>query len=102
MRQAARTAVIQAVPQTGARLFSARHEFPTAWHRFLYPTDQPAQQQLVLDLTSDRFPFQYRNRPINITQVELILKLKDSTTWSGTTFQLFLTPTKPTPAEQDE
>jgi Tc toxin complex TcA C-terminal TcB-binding domain/Neuraminidase-like domain len=102
LRQAARAAVVQAMPRTGVRLFSARHEFPTEWYRFLHPTDQPGQQQLTLDLSADRFPFQFRNRPIKIGKVELVLQLSDSSTWSGTTFKLGLTPTNPTAAEQNE
>ena len=60
------------------RLFSARHEFPTEWDRFLHPTDQTATSQTMqLDLSFERFPFQFRNRSIQISEVELFLKLKD-------------------------
>ena len=39
------------------RLFSARHEFPDAWHAFLYPTPTVAGQTLIIDLSPERFPY---------------------------------------------
>lgn len=60
-----------------ARLFSAKHEFPTEWYRFLHPADTAESQTLQLDLKPERFPFQFRGRSIKIRQVELFLKLKD-------------------------
>ncbi len=66
------------VPNQGhlRRMFSARHEFPSEWHRFLHPTD-PQKQTLELPLTQERFPFQFRGRAITIDKVELFLKLKE-------------------------
>lgn len=61
-----------------ARLFSAKHEFPTEWYRFLHPTDSTATSQtLQLDLTKERFPFQFRGKTITISQVTMFLKLKE-------------------------
>jgi Tc toxin complex TcA C-terminal TcB-binding domain len=61
-----------------ARLFSAKHEFPTEWHQFLHPTDPAvASQTMQFDLGYERFPFQFRGKRIQISQVELFLKLKD-------------------------
>jgi hypothetical protein len=58
------------------RLFSARHEFPDAWHRFLHP--QPnVPQTLELSLGPERFPYLLRGRQIHITRVELYLKPKE-------------------------
>jgi hypothetical protein len=59
------------------RLFSARHEFPSAWHRFLNPADAAAPQALSLDLSRERFPFQFRGKRLTIGKVELFLNLKD-------------------------
>lgn len=72
LRQAARQATIQSVPRTGVRMFSLRHEFPDAWHRFLHPASAGADQELVLDLTPDRFPFFARSRPVTVTRIELL------------------------------
>ena len=59
------------------RIFSAKHEFPGDWHRFLYPASDDAPQVLPLGLTQDRYPFLFREKTIEITKVELLLKLKD-------------------------
>ena len=59
------------------RFFSARHEFPGEWHRLMQPTDTDDKQTLQISLAPDRFPFQFRGRSIEISQVELFLKLKD-------------------------
>ena len=59
------------------RLFSLKHEFPNDWYRFLHPKDTDDKQTFQLDLTSERFPFQFRGKMIQISQVELFLKLKD-------------------------
>ena len=58
------------------RLYSARHEFSGEWHRFLTPPDAASGQMLSLELSKERFPFQYRGRDIQISQVELFLTFK--------------------------
>jgi hypothetical protein len=64
--------------QTLTRLFSLRHEFPTDWNTFLYPPDQTAPDQtMTINITQDRFPFQYRGKRIQIYQVALFLKFRD-------------------------
>ena len=61
--------------QTGQlRLFSARHDFPTEWHRFLNIGDAQTEHRLVLDLLPERFPRLYRQRAIEITGIRLFLK----------------------------
>lgn len=60
-----------------ARLFSAKHEFPTQWHQFFHPTNAIAT--LSLDLSLERFPFQLRGKKIEIQQIELFLSLKEGT-----------------------
>jgi hypothetical protein len=59
-----------------SRLYSARHEFSNEWSRFLTPPDTTPGQMLSLDLSKERFPFQYRGRDIQINRVELFLKFK--------------------------
>jgi len=58
------------------RLYSARHEFSDEWYRFLTPPDAAPGQTLSLELSKERFPFQYRGRDIHISQVELFLTFK--------------------------
>jgi hypothetical protein len=57
------------------RLFSARHEFSLEWHKFLHTTS-PGSVDLPLDLGQERFPFLFRNKAIQINQVDLLLKPK--------------------------
>ncbi len=58
-----------------ARLFSAKHEFPTQWHQFFHSTNAIAT--LSLDLSLERFPFQLRGKKIEIQQIQLFLSLKE-------------------------
>ncbi len=87
------------------RMFSAKHEFPSQWYRFLHPSDeQPIDeateaQSMRLDLTQERFPFQLRGKSIEFNSVRLFLKLKDTTTNPPQSINLFVT--KPS-AAQDE
>ena len=79
------------------RLYSARHEFSGEWHRFLTPPDAASSQTLSLDLSKERFPFQYRGRDIQISRVELFLTFKsdDATQLyrdNGAALKVSLTP----------
>lgn len=78
----AQTAIQNAIQDTVnkplTQLFSLKHEFPTEWYRFLHPVDAAATvQTLPLNLTVERFPFQFRGKPITVSKVDLFLKLKD-------------------------
>ncbi|MEM9092762.1 MAG: hypothetical protein AAGC93_29045 [Cyanobacteria bacterium P01_F01_bin.53] len=57
-------------------VFSARHEFPSEWHQFLYPEQASNGHSLQIDLSKERFPFQFNNQTIEITQIDLYLQLK--------------------------
>jgi hypothetical protein len=59
------------------RFFSLRHEFPTEWYKFLNPLGSDIAQSMMLALTKERFPFQYRGKKIAISQIDLLLKFKD-------------------------
>jgi hypothetical protein len=72
------TAIAGAENAPLARLFSAKHEFPTEWYSFLHPAaDEDIVQKLLLALTLERFPFQFRGKTIEFNAVSLFLKLKD-------------------------
>lgn len=83
------------------RLFSAKHEFPSKWHKFLHPADLVTSQTLQLALTSERFPFLFRDKTININKVEFLLKLGGGFTSSdGAGIQFTIThPSGTTPLE---
>ena len=60
-----------------ARFFSLRHEFPSNWYKFLNPLNTDTAQTMALDLSKERFPFQFRGKKISISQVDLLLKFKN-------------------------
>ena len=63
--------------QTLSRMFSLRHEFPSEWNAFLHPPDAVPDQTMTINLTQERFPFQYRGKKIQIYEVDLFLKFRD-------------------------
>jgi hypothetical protein len=58
------------------RLFSARHEFPGAWHRFLHPDQPGGMHQLTLPITAEHYPYSVRGRNLELTTLDLFL-------WTG-------------------
>jgi hypothetical protein len=64
------------------RLFSAKHEFPSDWYRFLHPNDTATSQTLALGLSIERFPFLFRGMQLNVQVMMLFLKLKDGFTYN--------------------
>ena len=57
--------------------FSARHDFPSEFHRFLHPVGEPGQQSLTLNLVQNRFPFMFRHRAIILNQAHILVRLAD-------------------------
>jgi hypothetical protein len=61
------------------RMFSAKHEFPEDWYRFLHPANlNAAGQSLALDLSRERFPYLFRGRTLMGSKIDLFLNFKDS------------------------
>jgi peptidoglycan hydrolase-like protein with peptidoglycan-binding domain len=50
------------LPNSAARLFSLRHEFGTEWHKFINPAGDGDEQELVLTLKPEHFPFFIRGK----------------------------------------
>jgi hypothetical protein len=67
LRDAARQAVIAALPRSGTQLLSARSEFPDAWARLFAPTG--AGQRLELAVGAQHFPYLASNQQHKITAV---------------------------------
>ena len=58
------------------RMFSTRHEFPSEWYRFLNPGDEDPNQVLHIDLSRERFPFQFDlGKTIILRKISIYLKL---------------------------
>ena len=62
------------------RGFSARHDFSTEWHRFLYPTGT-APNRFAVSLDAERFPTFVRNRMIRIDRMTAFVRLKEGLTY---------------------
>jgi hypothetical protein len=64
------------------RYFSLRHEYPTEWYKFHHPsagtTGTTTTASMQINLSKDRFPFQYRRMNIKITQAKLVVVFNDS------------------------
>jgi len=63
------------------RCFSLRHEYPTEWYKFLQPPSTAAGgpvTSMQINLSNERFPFQYRGRTIAISKADLFVVLTDS------------------------
>ena len=70
---------------------SARHEFPTEFHRLLHPAAEAETQLLTLNLTQQHFPYMFRNRGITVDHVSVFVQLADAfiqADGSGTEFVL--------------
>jgi hypothetical protein len=57
--------------------FSARHEFPTEFHRFLHPPAESDQQTMTLNFAQKRFPYMFKGRSIAVDQVHIFVRLAD-------------------------
>lgn len=58
------------------RLFSARHEFPNEWLRFLHPAGDEHVQHMMVNLRPERFPYLFHDKSIQINQLVLLMKLR--------------------------
>jgi hypothetical protein len=70
------------------RLFSLKHEFPNKWHRFLHPAGATDPHRIELDITTERFPFMFREREISIRKAIFYLKLKTTEGFTAPPFTL--------------
>ncbi|RKG52238.1 hypothetical protein D7X30_34170 [Corallococcus sp. AB011P] len=86
------------------RLFSARHEFPDAWHAFLYPPDgQTVAQRLSLPLSRDLFPSTLQDRALKLDGLKLFLSLRPGSTYDDVNHLILtLKPPGSTPPQQVE
>jgi hypothetical protein len=57
-----RTAARDAIPFTGKRVFSLKHEFPTEWAQLTNIGKPPTSMSTEISLSRDRFPFFFTNK----------------------------------------
>jgi hypothetical protein len=99
LKQAAKLAADLAVPKSGVRAFSIKHEFSVDWNKFLHPPDQQTDQTLTINVNNDRFPFQFREKIFQVKKLEILLKLKhdsDATAYASgqKALKVYLIPPK--------
>lgn len=71
---AAQAAVNDILPVNGLQLFSLKRQFPTAWHRFLHPDADGADQELKLAVTRQHYPFFVRGAAaIGVANLEVVV-----------------------------
>ncbi|MFN3531517.1 MAG: hypothetical protein ACK41Q_03245 [Candidatus Brocadia sp.] len=56
------------------RMFSMKHEFPTEWHKFLYPPTEGAEQVLSFTIGKGLFPFFTQDRDIAVMKIEVFAR----------------------------
>ena len=59
------------------RAFSAKHDFPTNWHRFFNPAPVDTNQQLEISIDQNEFPKFLSNKSLMVTNLQIILILQD-------------------------
>jgi hypothetical protein len=61
------------LPTSGISLLSLRHQFPNEWQRFLQPEQAGGDQELIVTLGAEHFPFYTRGRQIMVSRVEVVI-----------------------------
>jgi hypothetical protein len=88
---------VAALPSSGRRLFSLKHEFPSEWHRLLHAPDATTGDHIVqVDLAQDRFPFHLRKKSIKIAKLDVFAT---STGAPLAPFDVYVTPHGATPSD---
>jgi hypothetical protein len=77
--EAVEGAVAVAAESGFARLVSLRQEFPGNWSQFLNPPDTATEQTLQFELTQDRLNLGFKNRTVQVNQVDVYLKFSSIT-----------------------
>ena len=70
------------------RVFSARDEFPDAWHRFLHPPEGE-DHVLTLDIDRSMFPYRFQGAEITVKKMTALAMLEDSDEIGGDTSPKF-------------
>lgn len=52
------------------QMLSLKHEFPSEWHRFLFPQPDAENQRLILGRLKDRLPFFAKHEMVGVLQAE--------------------------------
>ncbi len=64
-------------------LWSARHDFPDEWYRFLHPAETEADQTLALALGQELLPFALQGHDVEVLVLYLFLPVADVAAYAG-------------------
>lgn len=62
------------------RVFPLKHQLATEWHRFFHPPTPSGDQQLLLSLTRDHFPFFMKEQNLQVDDVDIYVRYKKGVT----------------------
>jgi len=62
------------------RVFPLKHQLATEWHRFFHPPTPSGDQQLLLSLTKDHFPFFMKEQNLQVDDVDIYVRYKKGIT----------------------
>lgn len=91
-----RTIFEQEKPTPSVQMLDLRRDFPTAWSRFLHPTDPAAGNVLDLEISHNLFPLRDAGKPLAIHSLILLARCTDAGVYEVT-----LTPPLPEPPPVD-
>jgi hypothetical protein len=78
------------------RMFDLRQEFPSQWHRFLYPTSPAAGNVLDLDLSASLFRVLDQGKELKINAITLLVRSKEAAVYK---VELTLPEAPPVPGD---
>ena len=81
-----------AAPRSLVRLFSVRHDFPDAWHRWLHPATPLSEVVLDLDLSRNRFPYYPPELGISLADLRFVFVTEPAASAEGLVAKLGYVP----------
>ncbi|MEW8508357.1 MAG: neuraminidase-like domain-containing protein [Candidatus Thiodiazotropha sp.] len=79
LAMAAQSHLNSILPTSGVLLLSARHQFPNEWHRFLHPAVDGSDQELLLDVRTEHYPFYAKSATnLKVSKIDFVIEGQSS------------------------
>jgi hypothetical protein len=78
------------------RMFNLRQEFPSQWHRFLYPTNPEDGNIFELEILPNLFPIRDQGKALKVNTIWLLARSTESVN-----YEVVMTPPLPEPPPDD-
>jgi len=78
------------------RMFNLRQEFPSQWHRFLYPTDPEDGNVFELEMSPNLFPIRDHGKTLKVNTIWLLARCTNADN-----YEVVMTPPLPEPPPAD-